>query len=465
MSHLLGSTYTDRFTVLSAEGVPITGATFTADQLVAPDQASFGYTVTELSLGMYQVSWTLAQTGTYYLRLVTGSVPGFPFQSFEFEVTTDDPEAGEGITHYFTVLDDDGLYLSASTVTVDLALDPVGLSFVPLVEALGLGLYRVTWPSVTAGVYTLRLSADRSASGDEPSRFEFEDQVLVPVVTPSPLITSVGASLDDLVRAVALLCRDIIYTRATSDGPDGKTWPDRQALAAKPAKTFKGANLFIYQASPDTNVGVEAMIADSVDRALVLEESLPGLPRRGDLGYIVNLESNGQLRQTYIAAINNEIANAWPIHLVPAEATTTVPFDPDQPWLLPPPEFTHLYSVSYPTPGGAPYQTFIPGDDKDRAGWWWDTGGKRIVIGGGYREAARDTNITIRGYGAAPRLERDEAQTSVPRKWLTEMVAGDLIISTRDPRRIAEGQNHINRADAWLPELTTMVEPGTVKIV
>lgn len=464
MSHLLGSTYIDRFTVLSAEGVPITGATFTADQIRDPTGNTFTYAVTEISAGMYQASWTLASAGTYYLRLQTFDVPGFPFQSFEFEVTTDDPEAGETVMHYFTVLDDDGNYLDGSLVTVELALDPGGSAFVPLVVGLGLGLYQVTWTVPSAGVYTLRLSMDRSSAGDEASRFEFEDQVLAPVVGPSVLVPHIGSSLDDLVRAVALLCRDIIYTRTTSDGQDGLHWPDRQALAAKPAKTFKGANLFVYQAAPDTNVGVEAMIADSVDRVLLFEESLPAAPRRGDRGYIVNLESNGNLRQTYIAAINQRIEDSWPIHLVPAEWTFTTPFDPNSPFLTPPPEMTHVYGVSYPTPYCAPYVTHIPNDDKDRAGWSWDSGMKRIVVTGNYRWAAQDTALTLRGYGRAPRLETDADQTSVPRQWLIEMVAGDLIIANRDPRRMAEGQNHLNRGDAWLPMLATGIEPNTVKL-
>jgi hypothetical protein len=474
MTHLLGVTHYARFTVLDGEGAYVEGATFDADQIRAPDGTAFAWSYRELGLGMYEVSWVLSLVGTYYLRLVTTDVPGTTFVPYEFEKITDEIEIGEEVRHYFTVLDDDGAYCDLATISVSLAADPSAQPFVPLVDVLGQGLYRVTYEPGFAGVYTLRLLADLSAVGDDPQQFQFEDRVVEAVSQPSPLLPLHGSSLDDLVRAVALLCRDLRMTTATEDSSNPRTWIARD-LSAVSAKTIKGANLFIYAALLDDLVGVENYVTDSVDHGLLFADDLPSAPKRGDRGYLTNLESTGFLRQAYIQEINDQIQNSWPIHLVPAQWTfgqdelleeqrAEALFRMGEPWVTPPREFTHIWDVSYPTPGYAPYETHIPLDDKDRAGWWWDRPNNRIVIGGGYRAAADGLPIQIRGYGAATRLTSDTDQTTVPRKWLTEMCAGALIWSLRDPRRQAEAQNHINRADAWLPELTTMVEPNTVRI-
>lgn len=474
MTHLLGATHYTRFTVFDGEGTLVEGLTFTADQNRAPDGSSFTWSYREVGVGMYEVSWVLAIVGTYYLRLTTSQVPGYPLSVYEFERVTDDIEIGEEVRHYFTVRDDDGAYYSDAAVSVSLAVDPSGQPFVPLVDHLGFGLYRVTYEPSFSGVYSLRLTADLSGIGDDPQVFEFEDRAIEAVSTPTALLPLHGSSLDDLVRAVALLCRDLRMTTCTEDALNPKTWRSRD-LSAVSAKTIKGANLFILAALLDDLVGVEAYVADSVDHGLLFSDDLPSAPKRGDRGYLTNLESQGFLRQSYIEAINDQVQNAWPIHLVPAQWTFGVSevteaaraealFTCNSPYVTPPPEFTHIWGVSYPTPGYEVYETHIPGDDKDRAGWWWDQPNNRIVIGGNYRHAAEGMPIQLRGYGAAPRLVSNTDQTSVPRKWLTEMTAGALIWSLRDPRRQSEAQNHINRADAWLPELTTMVQPGTVRI-
>lgn len=473
MTHLLGVTHYDRFTVLDGEGNLITGLSFEVDQVYAPDGGTFPWTISELTAGMYQVSWVLQAVGTYYLRLTTDQVPGFALSVYEFEKVTDDIEILEEVVHYFTVRDDDGAYYSTAPIFPGLSVDPVGQAFSSYVVTLGEGLYRLHYTPDRPGVYSLRLDVNLSAIGDDPQTFEFEDRVVQAVSQPTALLPVHGSSLDDLVRAVALLCRDLRDTTATAD-TDATAWRARD-LSAMSSKTIKGSNLFIVSAAIDALVGTEGFVIDSNDHTLSFADPLAAPPRRGDRGYLTNLESQGFLRQTYVNAINDQIQNAFPIHLTPAQWTfgqdelteaerTNALFDPAAPFITPGYEFTHIYGVSYPSPGYAPYETHIPYDDKDRAGWWWDGANNRIVIGGGYRGGANGGMVQIRGYGAAPRLLGNTEQTSVSRKWLTEMTAGALIISLRDNRRMAEGQNHINRADAWLPELVTMVEPGTVRI-
>src|SRR4051812_40329872 len=175
MTHLLGQSFIDRFTVVDSEGTLLTGLTFTTDQTWDPQGATFTVTVTELSLGMYEVSWPMALAGTYYARVRTDDTT--PFQIFEFQVHTDDLEVGETVTHYFTIRDDDGNYFGGAPVAVSLAVDPSGLAFVPIIDDLLNGLYRVTWVAATEGVYTLRLTADLSGVGDDDQLFQFETRV------------------------------------------------------------------------------------------------------------------------------------------------------------------------------------------------------------------------------------------------------------------------------------------------
>jgi hypothetical protein len=466
MTHLIGQDYIDRFTVVDSEGTLLTGLTFIADQTWDPNGATFTVTVTEIGTGMYQVSWPITLSGVYYARLQTISLT--PFQVFEFQVHTDDIEVEETVTHYFTIRDDDGNYFGGAPITVSLAVDPGGSTFVPIVTDLANGLYRVSWDATSEGVYTLRLAADLSSIGDDDQLFQFEMRVFPAAITVSPLEPVVGDTLDDLVRAVALLCGDILDTTVTEDAADATTWQDELTLSATSPKKLKGSNLYVVSASADQNVAREARVLDSTDHGLVLSHPLASPPRRGDRGYLVNLESNGFQRQRYVNCINDRIRDAFPLYLIPAVWTFGVDddtfFDANAPYLTPPAAFTHIWSVDYPSAGYSPYETDIPIGNADSSGWWWDDAEGRIVIGGIYRTSANGVPVRLRGYGRHPILESASDQCGVDRKWLVEMSAGTLIISLRDQRRLPEGQNHINRADAWMSAMSTNVHPNTVRI-
>lgn len=466
MTHLLGADYIDRFTVVDSEGTLLTGLTFSADQTWDPNGDAFTPTFTEISGGMYQVSWPVTLAGTYYARGRTDDTT--PFQIFEFQVATDDLEVGDTITHYFTIRDDDGNYFGGAPVTVSLAVGPGGSVFVPIITDLLNGLYRVTWPADIEGVYTLRLLADLSDVDDDNQLFQFETRVFPLTVTVSPLDPIVGDTLDDLVRSVALLCGDIFDTTVTEDAVDATTWQDDLTLSALSPKAIKGATLYVVSAASDQNVGREVRVLDSADHGLVLAHPLASPPRRGDRGYLVNIESKGFQRQRYVNCINDRIRDAYPLHLVPAVWTFGVDddtfFDANAPYLTPPAAFTHIWCVDYPTAGYSPYETNIPLGNADVSGWWWDDAEGRIVIGGVYRTSANGIPVRLRGYGRHPILESAADQCAIDRKWLVEMCAGTLIISLREQRRLPEGQNHINRADAWLSAMSTNVHPNTVKL-
>jgi hypothetical protein len=468
MTHLLGDTYRTRWTILDSESNPVTGMTFTIDQTMTPSGGAFTPTIIEIgTLGTYEISWTLAEAGTYYARAWCDNVPGVAFSVYEFEFATDHWEAHDLITHYFTVLDDDGRYFGAAPVTVEASFDPQGLQFAVQITNFLNGLYRLTWTPSREGAYSVRLIADRTLVGDEPSRFFFEDLV-VAELEPSPLEPVVGDTLDDLVRATALLCGDLLDTTSSEDAPTADTWIDDLTLSAVSPKSLKGANLYIFAAIGDANVGVEARVVDSTDHGLTLAHAIPVPARQGDRGYLVNLESKGFPRQRYVNCINDRIRDSFPLFLLPARWTFGVDddtvFSSDTPYLTVPPHFTHLYSVDYPTQGYSPYETDIPMGSDVVSGWWWDDAEERIVIGGNYRHLANGQPIRLRGYQRHPILESASAQCAVDRKWVTEMSAGTLIVSLRDARRLPEGQNHINRADAWMSAMSTNVMPGTVRI-
>jgi len=464
---LVGTLQVDRFTVIDSEGTRILGATFSDDQNIAPDSGNIAYTVTELGGGLYELSYPIDAEGTYYLRLVTTTID--PPQIYEFSLRTAPPLVGETVLEYFTVRDDDGDYCTGCAITPDATYDPAGQPFTPITDDLGDGLYRVSWTADQAGVYTVRLVAPLADMGDEDQLFEIEVRVeSAAVVEPTPFLVIHGASRDDLVRDVALLCRDYYDVVATGDALDGSTWPDDLGLAARSPKMFKGASLFVLSAANADNVGKEVRVLDSVSNALALTPALPGPVRRGDVAYLTNIESAGFPRQTYVAQINARIGGIFPNALREAVWTFTADddalFDATAPYLRPPPEFTHITSVAYPSGAWTPTEQEIPMEGNWRAGWYWDSSNDRIVIQGGYAAAADGHEIIIRGFGRWPALLTDSDTTGVDREWLTEMTAGVMIQGLRDARRLSEAAMHVNRADALRGKVTTQLPANTIRI-
>jgi hypothetical protein len=462
MATLVGTTMVDRFTVIDSEGNLVTGETFTADQALAPDGSTFAPSITEIGSGMYQVSQVLTQAGTYYLRLVTDTLA--PFQVYDFQWETDDYLAGDTVTTYFTLRDDDGNYYGGSTVTVQVAADPAGQAFVPIITDLMNGLYRVVWTTIAAGVYTLRLSAELSNVGDDPQIFEFEARVYeIPVVIPV-LESSTGTTLDELVRAVARACKDYLNLLASEDAPDAGTWKDSLQLAGRSPKMFKGASLFVWSAADPDNIGIETRVLDSVGGGLTLEPPLASPPRRGDRAYLTNLESQGFTRDTYVETINDHIDFMFPDYLIPAYWAFTDAFNGTSPFITPPMEFTHITSVGYNAAYDSGRVEYIPAANEYMDGWGWDAQEERLVIYGRWRTAANGAYMQIRGFGRCPRLEADDDQTPIDMEFLVQSTSADLIMSLRDARRQAEGAWHANRADALRVKAIRMLPSGTVRI-
>lgn len=464
MTHLIGVEHRNRFTVLNSSGDLVTGETFVIDQAIGPDGNAFAVTVEEIGSGLYEQIYTPALSGTYYARLTTETVLTSPPQYYEFQDNDDDAEADAEIAIYLTILDDDGEPYDGAGFTVQFALGPGASTFAPITVGLGDGLYRTTWTPTQAGIYTLRLLADLSAIGDDDQLFEFERRIAPVDVDVSPFIQQDGSTLEDIIRGIALRCRDYIDTMVTSDATVGDRWPDSLTLAATSPKSFKGANLFVLNAAVDANVGREVRVLDSRDGELILTPALPSPPRAGDIGYLVNLESSGFMRQTYINEANANLRGSFPNYAVPLAWTFTEMFSGDLPYLTPPPEFTHISSVSYQVPGWSPYPVYVPLGDQNTAGWWWDSGAGRLVIGGGYRDQANGTFVEIRGFGRSPRLTVGSQTTGADYQWLVAQSAGNLVWSLRDPKRAAEAANSINRADSYLIKGLTMYPPDTIRI-
>lgn len=464
---LVGTTQIDRFTVLNTEGVPVEGAFFDLDKIWAPEGSDFDYTITDLGGGLYELRYPVDTEGTYYLRFVTTTSD--IFQIYEFLLRTAPPVVGETITEYFTVRDDDGAYATGVPVTADATYDPSGLPFATVVDSFGGGLYRVSWVAELAGVYSARLIASLAELDDEDQLFEFEVRVESAAVTEvTPFLVVYGPSRDDLVRDVALLCRDYYEVVATNDTLDGSAWPDELGLAARSPKMFKGASLFVLSAANADNVGKEVRVLDSVSNALSLTPSLPGPVRQGDVAYLTNIESAGFPRQTYVSQINARIGGIFPNAVREAVWVFTADddalFDATSPYLTPPPDFTHITSVSYPSGAWTPTEMEIPMEGNWRAGWYWDGSQGRIVIQGGYAAAVDGREVTIRGFARWPALRTDTDTTGIDREWLTEMTAGVMIQALRDARRLSEAAMHVNRADALRGKVSTQLPANTYRI-
>lgn len=463
MAHLLGETHRDRFTIIDSEGAYLTGATLVADRSYDPDGGTIDYAVGELGNGLYEVVWELDHVGLYYLRLVTTNVD--PFQVFEFQVRTDDPEVGDTVEHYFTIRDDDGNYYGGSALTLVDSYDPAGSPFAVVFSDLADGLYRAEFLAAMPGNHTMRVSADLSDVDDDPQLFEFEARVLPLEATgETPFLPAFGPSCDELVRDVALLCRDLHDTQTTEDAPDDEHWVDRGSLVGRSAKMFKGASLFVMTAASDENIGVSVTVVDSVDGVLTLSPRLPSVPRRGDSAYLTNLEGAGFPRQVYVNQINAHILQAFPNDLRPAVWTFEDRFDAASPYLVPPEEFTHLYDVSWPSALYTPLEEHIPMTDRNRSGWYWDWASERIVIQGAYAASVHGQYLTIRGFGRWEALTSDTEQTGVDRQWLTSITAGDMIISLRDPKRMSEGAMRLNRADGFHVKMAISLPDGVIRI-
>lgn len=457
MAHRIGDTAVDRFTVLDAEGTVITGETFTVDASFGP--ASIAATFTELGDGMYEETFPITASGMYYVRAV-GTITG---QVHEMSLITDETVVGETITYYFTILDADGAYVDGVPLAVEAAYDPSGANFGPTTTEIGDGLYAITWVADSNGVYTARVLATLDAP-DEPQRFEFEHFVAAVVAAVSPFIAPIGTTLDDLIRGVAVACKDYYGVRATSDAPDGSTWPDRNRLGGRPAKMFKGSLLFVLEAADAANVGEEIYVTDSVSGALQFEFPLPGAVRTGDRGYVLNLESTGFSRDQYIEEINSRIKSAFPFALRDAAWTFTDVFNAELPYVTPPEEFTHISVINFPLYSGAA-PTMIPMTEyPDGDGWFWDGSNDRLVINSPYRDAAHNGYLSIRGYGRWDDLASGSDVTGIDYEWLVHATAGMLILSVRDARRQSEAAMHFNRADALRIKASTSLLPNTVQI-
>ena len=261
----------------------------------------------------------------------------------------DDYEVGDTATHYFTVRDDDGNYYGGAAISVVDSYGPDGLLFVPLIDDLSTGLYRVTWEVAEAGVYTLRLLADLSPLGDDNQLFEFESRVLPSAQdAESPFAPVLGPTLEDLIREVALLCRDYARTVASEDSTDGATWRDDLNFAARSPKSFKGASLFVLTAAGAENVDARCgSVTPSRARAdpdpgapLDGAPGRPGLPDQPGVGRVHPRELQRSLNDRISDTLSQRAATGGldlPYALRPG---LSVP--------EPPVEFTHLSSVGYP---------------------------------------------------------------------------------------------------------------------
>ena len=464
MVHLFETDIIDRFTVLDSDGSLVEGETFTSDASHDPEGETIDWSVTELGSGLYEVHYHLGDAGHYYLRLVGDTTQ----RVYEFPFRTDSPIPGESVAEYFTVLDDDGAYYSDAVLSVDASYDAAGDPFAIDLANLGNGLYSATFVPSGAGVHTYRIHADLSAIDDDDQYFEFEVLVVADTSTAvvSPIIITSGSTLDDLVRGVAMACRDFFRLRATEDATDSFTWPDRGHLAGKPPKMFKGASLFVDSSVTEANVGKIVNVVDSVSGALKFEPALPGAVRAGDTAYLTNLESTGFVWDQYQEEINAQIRGIFPESVATAVWTFTDVFDGDSPYLTPPAEFTHIYQIDYPTGIYAEHYVAIPSFHEigEGDGWWWDEPYDRIVLGGDYRTAASGQYVTIRGFGRWPILEEPGDVTGIAYEWLRYAAAGTLVWSLRDTRRQAEAANNVNRADALRIKPATKFPPNTVRI-
>lgn len=463
MAHLIGTENVDRFTLLDSTGTVIEGEVFEADFMSSPSGGTIDWSVTELGSGLYELRHPVPEAGFYYLRVVGA----FSAQIHELSLRTDDPAIGDTVTEYFTVLDDDGNYFSGAGMIVDASFDPGGDPFAIDVTSLPFGVYRGTWVADNAGIYTWRVLADLSGIGDDNQLFEFETRVAETVVVVTPFSAPSGTTLDDLVRGVAMLCKDFYRVRATTDATESTTWPDLNHLSGRPAKMFKGASLFVDSAADAANVGQIVHVEDSVSGALVLASPLPSAPRARDTGYLTNLESTGFVWDQYHEEINAQIRSIFPECVQPAVWTFTTAFDGEFPYLTPPEEFTHIYQVDYPAGiwAAESYQS-IPHEHEigNRNGWWWDEGHDRLVIGGPYRSNLSGAFLTIHGFGRWPELEEPGDVTGIAFEWLRYAAAGTLTWSLRDQRRQAEAANNVNRADSLRIKVGTRFPPNTVKI-
>ena len=373
---------------------------------------------------------------------------------------------GETIRDSFSLVSTSNVPITGATFVVELNLDPDGAANAVTITEKGAGVYEVSFPVAKTGQHVIQV-----ASVTVPvQRFLIEEYVYPASPTPGPITgpDASGATLNDLIRVVAIRLGDHQELTATSNGAlNGSTFVDTLNLAAIQANAFKGAELYMTTVGNAANLGksVRVLTSSPVDGTLALTPSLPAQVVTGDVAELVNLEGKGYTRQRIRNALNAAIQSAGTGTLVPISQIVLDPYSAQQTYLDIPPAFTHLYRVEHET--SPDVWAEVPqsyANNVGHTGWSVDQATGSLYISGYERNWANGHTVRLYGYGRPSTLTAGTDVTILDQEWLVSTACHYLTLSRGDPRTMQVASMFKNEADLLRAKIMTQMEPNTVRV-
>jgi hypothetical protein len=184
----------------------------------------------------------------------------------------------------------------------------------------------------------------------------------------------------------------------------------------------------------------------------------------GDQADLVNLESRGFQRQTYVRVINQVIGKTYPNYLEPITYTVPDLFLQTTPTFAVP-TMTHISRIEWQDTDGSWIEVLdAPYGELGWNGWAWDPGYQVVRIGGQQALWADNKSLRVVGWGRPQLLSDPTDVTGIDPEWLVSTCVALLERSKGDPRMLAVASMDQNMADVMRIKMSTQLPANTVRI-
>jgi hypothetical protein len=318
------------------------------------------------------------------------------------------------------------------------------------------GFWRYTYTPIVEGSY--EWTGNGSVSGGITINFDVDPP---PQSIPSaPNTLGSGATLDNLIDAVALRSMDLVYTTATHESTDLLTFRDNNSLIDD-NQMYAGSEIYFISGA---NAGLTRRITASDYSTGVLSWSNPVISPMevGDSAKLYNRRGIGNLRINYKNVINMAIrelkgnAMARSVYISPGAIGSLNPILP-----VGPENLARICSVVYYDFNSTP-RTLRRNKVN---GWNYDRNTGNIVFKGQAVPLVANSSapVEIHGWIAPAELVNPTDQTFVDPEWIAETAAGILQnANLYNAGNLAPGQYMRNRADAIRGKMATSFDANCV---
>lgn len=432
MSLQVGDVYVDDIQLFDSGGVAITGAAASIAVTLneKPDGSPFSSTVviTESGSGYYEATWTLTDAGIWRISY---TYPGPPVQNFAPTVVFVEEEqrtarVGDVYVDDIQLFDSGGAAITgaASLISISRSEKPGDTPFAStvVITESGSGYYEATWTLTDPGVWRIAYSYPG------PPIQNFSPTVIFVEEDEDAEEEALRSyKLRDIRAAVARKCNDFVIARATQNSASTTVFIDALNLYEN-NDHFRGSEVwFKNDAGTAQNRGLKVRCTSSSlsDTSLSLGPGLAIAPFSGDEVWIYNIGGSGTRINIYDKYINDCIRALGSSGCIAYTEDLDDLFDVDVAWVDIPASFTHVSGLQY-------Y------DDDDV---WKEVPGhafaidrvrKAFAFNRDYAQYLDGKSLRVIGLTDHPELIADNDATDIDFEWLTNDVAGDLLLQRRE---------------------------------